>query len=108
MALKLSSRMRWARVRQYLESAQEIRVNFSGHHNTYYSAYKYVTKEDPEFILSENHPNLQEPPTTENAMAAKKGKGGCMRAVRLVKVWTGSRAPCIVPASIEIRPHVCV
>ena len=75
MALKLSSRMRWARVRQYLESAQEIRVNFSGHHNTYYSAYKYVTKEDPEFILSENHPNLQEPPTTENAMAAKKGKG---------------------------------
>ena len=75
MALKLSKRMRWARIRQYLESCQEIRVNFSDRHNTYYSAYKYVTKEDEEYLLSENHPELRDPPVTENAIAANKKKG---------------------------------
>jgi len=74
MALKLNQRMRWARVRQYLESNHEIRVNFSDHHNTYYSAYRYVTKEDKDIVLSENHPELKDPPSTENAIAAKKAK----------------------------------
>ena len=75
MALKLNQRMRWSRVRQYIESAYEIRVNFSDVHNTYYSAYKYVTKEDKTYLLSENHPDLKEPPNTEKAIAARKGKG---------------------------------
>ena len=75
MALKLTSRMRWARVKQYLESSRDIRVHFSDEHNTYYSAYKYVTKEDEDYLLSENHPNLQDPPSTEQAIAANKAKG---------------------------------
>ena len=72
MALKLSKRMRWSRVRQFLESHNEIRVNFSDHHTTYYSAYKYVTKEDNDFLESKDHPELRDPPTTEKAITAKK------------------------------------
>lgn len=74
MALKLSQRMRWSRVRQYIESAHEIRVNFSNVHNTYYSAYKYVTKEDQEYLLSAGHPELKDPPATEKAIATRKEK----------------------------------
>lgn len=82
MALKLNQRMRWSRVRQYLESHNEIRVNFSDNHNTYYSAYQYVTKEDDNYVLSESHPDLREPPSTEKAIAAKKSKGKSPRKVQ--------------------------
>ncbi|KAK3737737.1 hypothetical protein QZH41_018282 [Actinostola sp. cb2023] len=64
----------WARVRGYLESSHEIRVNFSANHNTYYSAYKYVTKDDKYCVLSNAHPELRDPPTTENAIAARKAQ----------------------------------
>ena len=79
MALKLNKRMRWSRVRQFLESHNDIRVNFSDHHTTYYSAFQYVTKEDKEFIKSEHHPQLSDPPKTEKAIAAKKNKGKSSR-----------------------------
>ncbi|KAK3735185.1 hypothetical protein QZH41_000471 [Actinostola sp. cb2023] len=74
MAVKLTKRARWARVRGYLESSHEIRVNFSANHNTYYSAYQYVTKDDKDFVLSNAHPELRDPPTTENAIAARKAQ----------------------------------
>ena len=75
MALKLNKRMRWSRVRQFLESHNDIRVNFSDKHTTYYSAYQYVTKEDKEFVISEQHPPLSDPPRTDKAIAEKKKKG---------------------------------
>ena len=49
MALKLEKRTRWLRVRKFLDDRFGIKVNFSSHHNTYYSAYKYTTKEDGSF-----------------------------------------------------------
>ena len=47
---------------------------FSLTHNTYYSAYQYVTKEDTNFIVSPGHPELHDPPSTEKAIAANKRK----------------------------------
>lgn len=74
MAVKLTKRARWLQVRNYLDENNGIQVNFSENNSGYYSAYKYVTKEDREVAHSPNHLNLQEPPKTEKATAGKKTK----------------------------------
>jgi hypothetical protein len=74
MALKLARRGRWLQVRRFLDETYAIQVHFSDNHNTYYSAYKYVTKEDNECLHSEQHPDLSSPPKTEQALASKKRK----------------------------------
>ena len=51
-----------------------IQVNFRDKHNTYYSAYRYVTKEDSDALHSTSHPDLRDAPKTEKAIAAKKRK----------------------------------
>ena len=51
IALKLKRRARWSRVRQHIKNNHDIRVNFISNHNTYYSAYRYVTKEDSHVIV---------------------------------------------------------
>ena len=51
MAIKLSKRARWLQVRNILDEKYHIQVNFSNNHNTYYSAYRYVTKDRPDTIL---------------------------------------------------------
>ena len=61
MALKLKRRGRWIQVRKYLEKEFGIQVNFSDHHNTYYSGYRYITKEDEEPLHSEPHPYAMRP-----------------------------------------------
>ena len=58
MAIKLKKRGRLLSVRNFLAEAYGIQVNFSANHNTYYSAYKYVTKEDAEPLLSSDHPDI--------------------------------------------------
>ena len=73
MAIKLTRRARWCRVRARLESENGIKVNFSSKHGTYYSAFQYVTKEDEHFQVSDGHPELSGPPATEAATMAKKG-----------------------------------
>ena len=73
MAIKLKKRGRWLSVRNFLAEAYGIQVNFSANHNTYYSAYKYVTKEDAEPLLSSEHPDISnESPRTEKAISAKR------------------------------------
>jgi hypothetical protein len=57
-----------------LESENGINVYFSSAHATHYSAYKYVTKEDQNVLLSNGHPQLSGPPAKEAATIAKKGK----------------------------------
>ena len=75
MAMKLVRKSRWLRIRKYLDDTNGIKVNFSDRHSTYYSAYKYVTKEDSAPIHSLNHPDLSSgPPRTESAVATRKGK----------------------------------
>lgn len=77
MALKIEKRTRWLTVRNFLDEKHGIKVHFSSNHNTYYSAYKYTTKEDKDFALSDGHPDLENssPPRTERAISEKKSKG---------------------------------
>ena len=72
MAVKLAKRGRCFRVRKFQEDEYGIQVNFSDNHNTYYSAYKYVTKEDAEALHSPSHPDLSSTPKTETAIASRK------------------------------------
>ena len=67
MAVKLKKRGRWLQVKRYLSQKFHIEVHFSDRHNTYYSAYKYVTKSDLEAVNSVGHPDLTTCPRTENA-----------------------------------------
>ena len=69
MVLELEKRTRWTRVRKFLGNSFGIKVNFSSHH-TYYSAYKYTTKDDVEAVHSNFHPDLTSapPPKTEQAI----------------------------------------
>ncbi len=79
MAIKLERRGRWLTVRNFLDEVYGIQVNFSANHNTYYSAYRYVTKEDPEPLLSNGHPDISNHvPKTEKAIAThrKNATGG--------------------------------
>ena len=66
MAIKLTRRARWCRVRVRLKSENGIKVNFSSKHRT------YVTKDDEHFQVSDGHPELSDPPATEAATLAKK------------------------------------
>ena len=74
MAVKLKKRGRWLQVKRYLSQKFHIEVHFSDRHNTYYSAYKYVTKSDLEAVHSVGHPDLTTCPRTENAIASNKRK----------------------------------
>ena len=90
MAVKLSKRARWLQVRNYIDQTHGIQVNFSENHSGYYSAYQYLTKEDKETVHSPNHPDLQDPPQTQRAIAGKRTKAierrnGRSKKVRKVK-----------------------
>lgn len=75
MAVKLAKKARWLQVRKYLDEKFEIQVNFSDNHNTYFSAYRYVTKEDREALHSPGHPDLSDvAPRTESAINSRKRK----------------------------------
>ena len=68
MAVKLNSRRRWLKVRNYLDARYGVKVNFSSNHFNYYSAWQYTTKEDQYYVQSVNHPDLAnaaEPSTSE-------------------------------------------
>ena len=59
MAIELKKRARWFQVRKYLDDNFAIQVNFSDNHNSYYSAYQHVTKEDKDALHLESHPDLK-------------------------------------------------
>ena len=70
MALKLAKRGR-----NYLDEKFGVQVNFSDNHNSYYTAYRYVTKEDREALHSSGHPDLTDAvPRTEAAITSRKRK----------------------------------
>ena len=50
-------------------------MNFSDNHTTYYSVYRYVTKEDNDALHSPSHPHLTDvPPQAESVLATKQRK----------------------------------
>lgn len=77
MCVKLSGPKRWSPVKNKLSSTYGIIVNFSENHDTYYSAYKYVTKSDAHVIHSQNHPDLQEIGSPKTKKCIKAYKSSC-------------------------------
>ena len=82
MAVKLQRNRRWLKVRSYADKKHGVKLNFSSNHANYYSAWKYVTKEDTDFLQSEGHPDLNNAPQTHEACEVrsqgnnkKKAKG---------------------------------
>ena len=71
MTIKLEKRVRyWFQIRKYLDKNFGIKENFNDNHTTYYSAYRYVKKEDNDALHSPCHPDLTDvPPQTESAVA---------------------------------------
>lgn len=70
-AIKLDRVKRWKAVRQNLQDKYKICVNFSDHHENYYRAYKYVTKNN-NYITSSNHIQYLESPQTSKACKTRK------------------------------------
>ena len=62
LALKLEKKQRWLSVKRFLEDHYAIEVNFSNVRHNYYSAWKYVTKEDEQYEESQEHPDLLNTP----------------------------------------------
>ena len=79
LAIKLTQNQRWLTSKKFLMANHGVSVHYSGVHHDYYSAWKYVTKSDKEFVESENHPRLREAqePRTGNASRAR-----CKRKVK--------------------------
>ena len=59
MCLKLDINQRWLRAKKYPREKYGISVHFSSMHTNYYTAWKYVTKEDQDSVKSEGHPDLK-------------------------------------------------
>ena len=76
VAVKLTRGRRWATIRNYLQRQHDICVHFSNSHTNYFSAWRYVTKEDSSYIESNGHPDLtnQSEPRTTSATAATQSQ----------------------------------
>ena len=61
MVVKLAALHRWLAVKNYLNRNYGIVCHFSNRHSNYYTAWKYVTKEDITYIQSAEHPDLVNP-----------------------------------------------
>ena len=77
MAVKLDRNRRWLTVRNYADKKHGLKLNFSSSHANYFSAWKYATKDDEEYLESECHPDLKNAPQTQEASKARiAGMGG--------------------------------
>ena len=57
LALKLTSVYRWKQVKESITRNHGTVVNFRDFKTRYYDVYCYNTKEDPAYIISDNHPS---------------------------------------------------
>ena len=93
MAVLLERAQRWIKVKQHIQEDHGIVVNFSDHPG-YYSAFRYVMKEDQAVLKSKNHPEIQVQPRTANATRARAAKGS--KKVKTVKRLSNSEVGKIV------------
>ena len=79
--LKLDCQKRWLSVRKHSHQKFGVKVHFSGKHSNYYEAWKYVIKEDNNYILSEGHQDLLNSavPRTTIATRVKQENHGSKR-----------------------------
>ena len=78
MAIKFDRNKRWISTERFLLERRGISIQFSEIHTNYYSAWKYVTKEDKHYmyIQSLDHPDLTNmgPPRTMMASIAVQSR----------------------------------
>ena len=77
VCVKLSRTQRWMSAKKHLQNKHGVAVHFSSNHANYFTAWKYVTKEDVNFEQSDGHPDLTGPencPRTMHAHRALKDK----------------------------------
>ena len=69
MCVKLKNCQRWQPVKKFLADFHGMSLHFSNHHANYYTAWRYVIKEDKSAEESEGRPNLNNSnrPRTTNA-----------------------------------------
>lgn len=75
MCIKFDKQKKWKAARKYLADKKGINLNFRDTFSNYYAGYLYASKEDKEFILSDGHPNLANPPRTDAATEARRQGG---------------------------------
>ncbi|KAK2559142.1 hypothetical protein P5673_018267 [Acropora cervicornis] len=71
MALKLDRCRRWLCSKKFLKEQHSISVHFSDLHYNYYSAWKYVAKEDEHVPESNDHPDLWNSKAPKTSTACK-------------------------------------
>ena len=72
ICIKLDRQKKWKAVRKYLDEKRGIKVNFRDKYSNYYAGFVYASKEDKEYVLSEGHPDLTNPPRTAAATEARR------------------------------------
>ena len=74
LALKVNKYQRWMNSKRYLQDRYGINVHYSARHHNYFSAWKYVTKSDKDYIESQDHPDLNDypGPRTDAASRARR------------------------------------
>lgn len=94
VAIKLNKNQRWLPAKNFLKGTYGISVHFSNVHANYFTAWRYVTKEDTEYEQSETHPDLSNAcePTTMKALKT-------LRRQRKIRV--RSQSPTPVKSSAE-------
>ena len=82
MAVKWDRKKRWLHMRNYAHKKHVVKLNFSSVHSSYYSAREYTTKEDNDYLQSQDHPDsrnntlqLKTPVTFRKGNKKKKGWG---------------------------------
>ncbi|CAB4028504.1 Hypothetical predicted protein [Paramuricea clavata] len=84
IVVKLTQNQRWLTSKRFLIENYGVSVHNSSAHHDYYSAWRYVTKSDKDFVQSENHPRVQEAPKpkTTNVSRARCTKRKVKRPAR--------------------------
>ena len=73
MAVKLDRNHRWLKSAELCREKAWSETKFSSSHSNYFSAWKYTTKEDKDYLESQCHPDLKNAPKTQQASRARTG-----------------------------------
>ena len=79
MAVKLDKNQRWLAVKDKIKNDFGVTLNFSRNHSNYYSARKYVTKQDQIYVESLGDPDLHTASTPQTTQASQCRMGGVKR-----------------------------
>ena len=94
MAIKMIDPKRWNLVKRKLQENHGTVVNFSTSHDQYYYAFRYIIKEDQEYVKSANHPSIED----EIKHLGDYNKE-CERETEIMSVWWNVfKMSCQIPA----------